>query len=196
MLALVVPFPTVAMDESEADLARRIRGSSQEEGREAERALCERFAPRIRLYGLRHLGDEASAADLVQVVLVRVIQALRAGTVETPERLGAFVLGTCRYATWDMRRSDLRQRAIEAAATTLHTQVAPPDASAADFMRMFRCLQRLPERDGLVVRMSFMEERDAEDIGRRTGLTPGNVRVVRHRALARLHECIEKGDAA
>jgi hypothetical protein len=32
----------------------------------AEHELCVQLAPRIRLYGLRHLRDEAAAADLVQ----------------------------------------------------------------------------------------------------------------------------------
>ena len=30
----------------------------------AEAEFCRRFAPRIRLYGLRHLRNEAAAADL------------------------------------------------------------------------------------------------------------------------------------
>jgi DNA-directed RNA polymerase specialized sigma24 family protein len=41
--------------------------------------------------------------------------------------------------------------------------------------------------------MSFMEDRSGDDIGQRLGLTPGNVRVVRHRALGKLLECVESG---
>ena len=49
--------------------------------REAERALCRRYAARIRLYGLRHLRDEERARDLVQTVLLGVLQAApRAGS--------------------------------------------------------------------------------------------------------------------
>ena len=54
--------------------------------REAERALCRRYAPRIRLYGLRHLRDEERARDVVQTVLLGVLQAAREGRVREPEQ--------------------------------------------------------------------------------------------------------------
>jgi RNA polymerase sigma-70 factor, ECF subfamily len=47
--------------------------------------------------------------------------------------------------------------------------------------------------------MSFWEERAAEQIGERLGLSAGNVRVIRHRALALLARCLQQhspeGDA-
>lgn len=130
----------------------------------AERALCERFAPRIRLYGLRHLRDDGLAGDLVQSVLVRVLEALREGRIETPDRLGSFVLGTCRFIAWDMRRAERRQVAIQKATLTLHAETQPPSTSEADKLRLFRCLQELPARDSQVVRMSFLEDRPADEI--------------------------------
>ncbi|HMJ12988.1 MAG TPA: sigma-70 family RNA polymerase sigma factor [Polyangiaceae bacterium] len=176
----------------DSEIARRIRGG-ETAGRAAEDTLCKRFAPRIRLYGLRHLGVEAAAADLVQVVLMRVLEALRAGCVENTENLAAYVHGTCRYATLDLRRTEKRQRAIEASAVVLAEVALPPSTSARDFVRLFGCLQSLPERDNQIVRMSFMEERSADEIAQRMSLSAGNVRVIRHRAIARLHLCIEGG---
>src|ERR1019366_9381584 len=79
---------------------------------EDEHALCERFAGRIHAYGLRHLRDGSRAQDLVQHVLLAVLQALRAGNVDDPTRLDAYVLGTCRNAVMDMRRGDVRQRRL------------------------------------------------------------------------------------
>ena len=56
------------------------------------------MAPRIRLYGLRHLRDEQAAADLVQQVLMMTIESLRAGKVRDPgkilERLALLNPGT------------------------------------------------------------------------------------------------------
>jgi RNA polymerase sigma-70 factor (ECF subfamily) len=37
------------------------------------------MAPRIRLYGLRHLRDEHAADDLTQQVLITTLETLRAG---------------------------------------------------------------------------------------------------------------------
>ncbi|MET0593614.1 MAG: hypothetical protein ABW133_13000, partial [Polyangiaceae bacterium] len=56
---------------TDADLVRMIAASNGGGGaiegtlRKAETELCHRFAPRIRLYGLRHLHDEDRARDLV-----------------------------------------------------------------------------------------------------------------------------------
>lgn len=190
MLCFVAQLASLA-DVSDGDLARRIAGGGGDRS-VAERALCARFASRIRMYGRRHLGDEQDAKDLVQLVLLRVIEALRGGKVETPESLGSFVLGTCRYVAWDMRRAERRQRAIEAESFAVFHEDEPPTTSEHDVLRLFLCIRELPERDRVVIRMTFMEDRDGDEVAARLGLTAGNVRVVRHRALAKLHDCLER----
>ena len=68
-------FP-VPMEAPDGELVRLIAaGAADAPAAEAE--LCRRFAPRIRLYGLRHLRDEDRARDLVQAVLLAVLQAAR-----------------------------------------------------------------------------------------------------------------------
>ena len=85
---------------SDAELAAGVQGGDP--GAEAE--LFRRLAPRVRLYGLRHLRDPAAADDLVQDVILLTFDALRAGTVRETERLASFVLGTCRRVVADLRR--------------------------------------------------------------------------------------------
>jgi DNA-directed RNA polymerase specialized sigma24 family protein len=89
------------IEASDAELARQI-GSGND--REAEAELFHRMAPRIRLYGLRHLRDEHAAQDLTQQVLITTLQALRAGRLREPEKLASFILGTCRMTVLDLRR--------------------------------------------------------------------------------------------
>jgi RNA polymerase sigma-70 factor (ECF subfamily) len=38
--------------------------------------------------------------------------------------------------------------------------------------------------------MSFFAEKPAEEVGAQLGITGGNVRVIRHRALGRLRQCM------
>jgi RNA polymerase sigma-70 factor (ECF subfamily) len=192
MLGFVAPLSSMTEEPPDGDVARRIAGGGPD-GEAAEAVLCRRFAARIRLYGRRHLRDDQSAQDLVQLVLVRVLEALRSGRVENPESIGSFVLGTCRNVTFDLRRSERRQRAIESAASAVFTVAVPSPMSEHDVHRLFLCLSQLPERDHQVIRMTFMEDRDTDEVARRMGLTEGNVRVVRHRALAKLHDCMENG---
>src|SRR5438445_7105113 len=90
---------------TDADLVQRIAAGQ----REAEAEMCRRMAPRIRLYGLRHLRSAAAADDLVQQVLLKMIEALRAGRLRESNKLAPFVLGTCRVTVLDLRRSARRQ---------------------------------------------------------------------------------------
>jgi RNA polymerase sigma factor (sigma-70 family) len=57
--------------------------------------------------------------------------------------------------------------------------------------RLADCLGRLSARDRAIVALTFYAERSADQIARELGTTSGNVRVLRHRALSRLQDCLE-----
>jgi RNA polymerase sigma-70 factor (ECF subfamily) len=160
---------------------------------EDERAMCEKFAGRIQAYGLRHLRDRPAAQDLVQHVLLSVLLALRAGRIEDVTRLDAYVLGTCRNAVMDMRRGDARQRRLAQESSVGLPEGYEPSLPQVDRTRLEDCLRRLEARERAVVLATFLEDRDADEIGHTLNLTAGNVRVIRHRALAHLQGCVEGG---
>ena len=58
------------------------------------------------------------------------------------------------------------------------------------------CLESLSERERTVVVMTFFSDSPAQQVGTQLGLAAGNVRVIRHRALGRLRECMGLGDEA
>jgi len=156
----------------------------------AEGALYCRFARRIELYGMRHLGNQVAAEDLVQQVMLSVLTAIRDGRLDNPARLASFVLGTCRNVTWDTRRAENRQRAIERESLALADAIDPPDITDSDVRRLMGCMGRLPEREALIVRMTYLEDREIDEIAQRLAVTSGNVRVIRHRALGKLANCL------
>lgn len=172
---------------SDADLARRVAAGDPA----AESDLYRRLAPRVRLFGLRHLRDPAAADDLVQDALLMAFEALRAGRVREAESFVSFVLGCCRRIVADVRRGTARRQGLLARFGPGLLPPAPPEEPPVDLDRLTRCLEGLPERDRSVVVMSFYAEVGSERIGAELGLRPGNVRVVRHRALARLRACLE-----
>lgn len=161
----------------------------------AERALCGKYANRIRAYGLRHLRDGSAAQDLVQHVLLVVLQALREGKVEDRERLDAYVLGTCRNVVMDVRRGAARQRRLAERSSAGMPEGYEPEWARVDRARLEHCLRELDPRDRAVVLATFVEDRDADEIGAALELSSGNVRVIRHRALARLQACVEGAEA-
>jgi RNA polymerase sigma-70 factor (ECF subfamily) len=175
---------------SDGELARRV-AAREGDAPLAEGELCRRLGPRVRLYGLRHLRDEAAADDLVQDVLLMTMDSLRAGRVRAEDRLVSFVLGSCRRMAADRRRgARRRERLLERFAGDL-VPAPPQTAAPLDLDRLERCLAALPERDRSVVVAGFYEERSSGEVASALGLSPANVRVVRHRALGRLRRCME-----
>jgi RNA polymerase sigma-70 factor, ECF subfamily len=171
---------------SDAELARQI-GSGD---REAEAELFRRMAPRVRLYGLRHLRDAHASEDLTQQVLITTLEALRAQRLREPEKLASFVLGTCRMLVLDLRRGAQRkERFLERFGADL-----PKPASITepylDHDRLTYCVQNLKERERSVVVMTFYDEQTGTDVANFLGVSESNVRVIRHRAIQQLRECM------
>jgi RNA polymerase sigma-70 factor (ECF subfamily) len=157
---------------------------------EAEAELFRRMAPRIRLYGLRHLRDQHASDDLTQQVLITTLKALRAGRLREPEKLASFVLGTCRMTVLDLRRSAQRkEQLLEQFGADLLTPVQP-SVPHLDREHLARCLENLKERERSVVVMSFYDEQTGADVARFLGVSEANVRVIRHRAIRQLRDCM------
>jgi RNA polymerase sigma-70 factor (ECF subfamily) len=173
-------------------LARRVIDAAPARDIVAEAALYRALAPRVRLYGLKHLRDANAAADLVQDVLLMTLERLRHGEVREPERIASFVLGACRQTVIDQKRGrQRRQQLLDMYAGDLPMSDETP-ASALNTERLQHCLQVLPERERTVLVMTFFDDSNADEVARATGITAGNVRVVRHRGIERLRRCVER----
>jgi RNA polymerase sigma-70 factor (ECF subfamily) len=175
---------------SDAGLLREIAGGS---GTGAEAELCRRYQRRVYLYGLRHLGDADSAWDLTQDVLGLLLEKTRRGEVREPSRLSSFVLGSCRLLTANRARAEMRRKRLLARfCDPLEPSLDPPP-DRGDLERVVRCLSMLPERERSVLHLSFWGELESSAIAAELGTSAGHVRVLRHRALARLHARVRRG---
>lgn len=172
---------------SDAELVLQIRSGS---GPEAEAELFRRMAPRVRLYGLRHLRDEHAADDLTQQVLIATLEALRAGRLREPDKLASFVLGTCRMTVLDLRRGAQRkERLLEQFGSDLLRPVLTL-LPRLDHEQLTRCVQNLKERERTVIVMTFYDEQTGADVAGFLGVSEANVRVIRHRAIHQLRGCM------
>jgi RNA polymerase sigma-70 factor (ECF subfamily) len=172
---------------SDTELVRRI---AHKPDRQAEAELFHRMAPRIRLYGLRHLRNEAAADDLTQQVLLATLETLRAGRLRETDKLASFVLGTCRMMVLDLRRGAQRkERLLEQFGVDLLAP-APSAMPCLDRQQLARCVQTLKERERAVVVMTFYDEQIGCDVARFLGVSEANVRVIRHRAIHQLRQCM------
>jgi RNA polymerase sigma-70 factor (ECF subfamily) len=178
---------------SDEALARRIAGSPPGATDAEEAELYRRFAPRVRLYGRRHLRNDAASDDLAQDVLLLTIERLRAGEVRRPEDIGSFILGTSRMMVHSERRVARRREALAARFMDAGAETGPSSPATLDAPRVAACLRALAERDRLVVLLTFYADREAPRIAEDLGVSPGAVRTIRHRAMARLRDCVLGG---
>lgn len=174
-------------------LARRIAGGPRGSTDAEEAELYRRFAPRVRLYGRRHLQNDTAADDLAQDVLLLTIERLRAGEVRQMQDIGSFILGTSRMMAHAERRVARRREALAARFTDTAAAAMPISSAALDAPRVSACLRDLAERDRLVLLLTFYADREAPRIAADLGVSPGAVRVIRHRAIARLRDCVLGG---
>lgn len=180
---------TLALLPDEA-LARRIAEGPPGTTDAEESELYRRFAPRVRLYGRRHLRNEAASDDLAQEVLWRTIERLRAGEVRQPADIGSFILGTSRMMAHGERRTTRRREALSAQFLDTRPESTPAPLTSLDTPRVAACLRQLGERERTVVLLTFYADREAPRIAADLGVSAGAVRVIRHRAMARLRDCV------
>ena len=171
-------------------IARAIAEVSAERA-QAEGELYRRFAPRVRLYGLRHLSDRDSAQDLAQQVMLVVIERLRAGEVRELDQIGSFILGTSRMMAGSLRRVDRRREGLRARYNDREEALTWTNERSLDETRIAPCLAGIRDRERTILLLSFYADKGAKEIAEALGMTAGAVRVSRHRALASMRECVE-----
>ena len=189
--AVVVQQSNLSVGADEASLAQRIVRAGPGRDREAEAGLYRALAPRIRLFGLKHLRDAQAAQDLAHDVLMVTFARLSRGEIREPERITSFVLGTSRQMAIDLKRGRARRERI----LTAYGEDVPmgevATAPTLDLERLHGCLGVLSERERTVVLMTFFDNSSAEEVAQALGVSAANVRVIRHRSVEHLRACVE-----
>ena len=156
-------------------------------------SLSEHFFERLQLFAARRIRDTAAAEEVAQETLRRALEALRSGKVVNRDALPAFLFETARNICLQRYRTAAREaRAFElmvgsgetGAGNTQH----PLDTliAAEEVQNVRQALAALAQDDSELLLWSYRDGLDAGEIGQRLGISPGAVRVRRHRAMARL----------
>jgi len=190
-VSVVTGSGTTLSTSGDGVVARAVAAGDANDATAAETELYRRFAPRVRLFGLKHLADRSAADDLAQQVMLVVITRLRAGEVREPDQIASFVLGTSRMMVAGQRRGERRRTAIAARVDLYDEAVEPASDLALDSIRIAPCLAALRERERTIVLLTYYADKSATEIATAIGATAGAVRVGRHRALAALRDCVE-----
>lgn len=168
---------------------------SQPAAEALERNLAQQFWERLRVFGARRLGDAALAEDLAQEVLRRVTEALRAGRVENLDALPAFVFQTATHLCLHHYRSRGREERALARLAGMDPGTPGPgplDALVSEEARRVvrTALEELNPDDRDLLRRIYFDDEPSPETARRLQVTPGALRVRKHRALERLAELL------
>ena len=149
----------------------------------------ERLRSRVRLKVSYDLGFACpDIEDVVQETMIRYLAAARAGKMNNPESVGAFLNGICRNVILEYRRRSLRDEPI----TEKTPEPTVRGLSEADLLEMRQAvahgIEQLSVRDRQLLRMFYLEEKSKEEILKLTGMTDANFRVVLCRAKERFRQ--------
>jgi len=163
--------------------------------RQAEAEFVRQYERGVRVLVRRHCrpGDPV-VDDLVQDVLSGVLERLRAGAIQDPVALPAYVQSAVVYATsaeYRRRRPTQTDAAVEQMADS-ETPGTRLDASQlAGFLR--NVLAGMPvARDREILRRFYLEEEDKDSVCRALAIDPGHFHRVMFRARERFRLLVEQ----
>jgi RNA polymerase sigma-70 factor (ECF subfamily) len=158
---------------------------------DAEGARLESFRVRLQVFAARRVHDWTAAEDIAQETLRRGLEALRAGRIRNPDALGGYLFQTALRLCIHRGRSAGRERkALQRLGPTSETSTDDGPLrhliSGEDRSRLLAALGTLSPDDRSLLELTYRDELDSAEIGRRLGLSAGAVCVRRHRAIRKL----------
>jgi RNA polymerase sigma-70 factor, ECF subfamily len=171
----------------DADYIRRLVAGDPETERHFTRYFGELLVLKLR----SRLRSPAQVEDARQETFVRVLTTLKQkGGLASAESLGAFVNGVCNNVLFEMYRANARTTALD---EEYDEPSANPSAdvnlaAGEEREEVQAALKSLPEREQLLLKWLFFDERDKNEICRELQIDRGYLRVLVHRAKAHFRE--------
>jgi len=135
-------------------------------------ALWQRFHRRLVIVGIRRLGSRADAEDAAQETLQRVTRALNENRLREPDALDSYG-----------QEPD----------TTEHTSHPLTGLIDDERRRVVRgVLKTLPAEERQLLEQLYVQDADPLQLAERLGITPGALRVRKHRILKRLSDLLRE----
>ena len=161
---------------------------------ETEDHFARYFGDLIRIKANARLRSGQAADDVRQETLLRVLKSLRKGAVDHPERFGAYVNAVCNNVMLEMFRRD--KRLTEFPPGDIPSGYAGAESGMLTEERrglVKRALDDLPVKDRALLQRIFLDEQDKDLVCREFGVSRDYLRVLLHRARARLRTALYQG---
>lgn len=167
---------------------------------EVERHFTQYFSALLRAKLRSRLRSPTLVEDARQETFLRVLTTLRTkGGLTSPGGLGAFVNSVCNNVLFELYRSESKLSLVLDEEGAPEPEAADPSVeshllSSEDRARVRQALETLPEKDRTLIRWLFFEERDKDQICRDLGVDREYLRVLVHRAKARVKQALGSRD--
>ena len=164
-----------------------------------EKHFTDYFGALLLIKVRTRLRSEHLIDDVRQETFLRVLQALRKeGGLVRPERLGAFVNAVCNNVLMETYRetgkqSQMTEDTPERPDLSINLESELVTRERKDMVE--RILAELSPKDQELLRMTFLEELDKDDICKNMKVNSEYLRVLLHRAKTRFREAMARGNS-
>jgi len=169
------------------------------DGDAATQADFTRYFGELLLFKLRaRIRSPQLVEDIRQETFLRVFVTLRRGGLQSPERLGAFVLSVCNNVMFEALRAEGRASQMPENAPEPPDEREDAEAALVTEERkttVRTVLATMPAKDRDLLSSVFLEEIDKDEVCRRYKVDRQYLRVLLHRARNRFRDALER-DAA
>ena len=123
--------------------------------------------------------------DVTQETFLRVLRTLRQNGVSNPEALGSFVNSVCNNVLFELYRQQSRVAEPPEDRSSPAPLAEEEIVSAEERQQVRQVMSEMPEKDRMILRWLFFEEREKEEVCRTLGVDREYLRVLLHRAKGR-----------
>jgi len=155
-------------------------------------ALYREHTDRVYRYAYALVRDPATAEDVCAEAFVRAWQKRHA--LRDEDRVVAWLLAITRRLAMESIRSMARRRQFETVIGDEDVPLPFSRGNGGDDARLWRCFGRLSPDQQRVLYLRAIEGLPHDEVARILGRSPGAVRAVQFRALARMRRLLEGTD--
>lgn len=155
--------------------------------------LYDMYVDRVYRHLYYRVGNNADAEDLTQQVFLKAWQAIDRYK-KTASPFVAWLMTISHNLVVDFYRTKKNKTYLEANDTVDDSTLSPEQVTEARFeqQQLRRVILQLPGEQQQVVLLRFIEGFEFKEIASLLGKSEGAIRVMLHRALARLRQILEK----
>lgn len=192
--------PLGAQKEIANEMARCLGGIAEIRCRASFAKVFNYFAPRLRSYALRQMGNEAQAMELVQDTMSNVWQKAHLFNSEKGSA-STWIFTIARNIRFDMlRRQQHRKEDLYAEDLwpVLYEQAAEIDEDQLDqditLQQVGEFFEQLPDKQSTVIKAIYIEGKSQQEVAEMLEIPLGTVKSRTRLALQRLRELMQEHD--